>query len=561
MCGIVALVGSGTRISALEEMVASLGHRGPDGRGQTALGPCRLGHTRLSVIDIHGGAQPMSTSDGRYTIVFNGEIYNFRELRRELESRGHVFQTHSDTEVLLLAFREFGEATPGRLVGQFAFAIWDAREQSLFAARDRFGEKPLYFAESPGGDFIIASEIRALSAAGCIRPEIDPFAVELYRALLYVPPHRTIYRNVHTLRPAHAMTWREGNQRAWRYWQPAYSSHSISRGEAVARVRELLDQAVRRQMVADVPVGAFLSGGLDSSTIVALMTREAERPIMTFSVGFGDQIDELPFARAVAARYGTDHHELQMEIPVGEMLERMALVYDEPFADSSNIPTYLLSEFARRSVKVVLSGDGGDELFGGYDWYKPQTGQLRSLYDLFIGLRHGDAWRRHLATIGVSGERVIEELQDVYEPERTQAELDRVTDFDLRCYLPGDILVKVDRAAMAHGLETRAPFLDPDLADFVLSLTTEERFTGVLKSLLREACSELWPDAVRQRTKQGFGAPIWAWLQRDDVQALWRRVTAPASPLRSWLAQSGQGSTPQQQWTDLCLGLWLERHA
>lgn len=558
----------------------------------------------------------MTEETGRYWIVLNGEIYTYRELRRDLEKRGRRFRTQSDTEVLLRAYQEYGEDVLAHLNGQFAFAIWDQVEQRLFAARDRLGEKPLYWACSDQGHLLLASEIKALLASGLVPPRIDRISVDAYLALLYVPPDRTIYENVYTLPPAHALSWQRGQWRQWSYWRPAYSMQQISDPrEAIERLRFLVAQAVRRQMVADVPVGAFLSGGLDSSTIVALMARQTDRPVVTFSVGFGDLINELPYARAVADTYHTDHHEIQMEVPVGELLERMAETYDEPFADSSNIPTYLMAGFARRHVKVVLSGDGGDELFGGYEWYLPLIADnnvradaaiasllkvsalawrvlakagfpVRSQRDAAVHAyrtvsnkrRYPDLWDRHLALVtvfnteersaswnGGAPRETDAVIREIYGPEPIVEGMDRATDFDVRCYLPGDILVKVDRAAMAHGLETRAPLLDVDLVEFVLSLPNHLRFRdGALKYLLREACRDLWPEVVRNRSKQGFGAPLWDWIRRPDVQALIRRVCTPNSPLRTLLPGVRfpfQHLNPQQVWTMLCLGLWLEKRA
>jgi asparagine synthase (glutamine-hydrolysing) len=267
----------------------------------------------------------------------------------------------------------------------FAFALWDTREKRLFAARDLFGEKPLYYAAGDGGFFLVASEIKALLASGFVAPRLDISTVDAYLALGYVPPDRTIYSNIYTLPPAHYLCWKDGIYKITRYWQPILNVQPITLHDAIERTRGLLNQAVTRQMVADVPVGAFLSGGLDSSTIVALMQMQSDRPVKTFSVGFGDHINELPFARAVANKYGTEHHEIDLGTPdVAQMLLRMAEVYDEPFADTSNIPTYLISEFARKHVKVVLSGDGGDELFGGYSWTYPMLVQSEKVPESIV---------------------------------------------------------------------------------------------------------------------------------------------------------------------------------
>ncbi len=569
MCGIaVILPGSAveTPAFAIDRMAAALLHRGPDAQACVRLAGCQLGHTRLSIVDLEGGAQPMTDAEGRFHVVFNGEIYNHRELRKELEGLGARFRTRSDTEVLLHAYRYLGRQMLLRLNGAFAFAIWDTINRELFVARDRFGEKPLYRATAPGGQVVLASEIKSILASGLIEPRIDLASIDAYLGLYYVPPDRTIYENVQAFPPAHAAVFRQDAREQWQYWKPAYSHNEMGETEAVARVRHLLDRAVQRQTLADVPVGAFLSGGLDSTTIVALMCGHAARPVQTYAVGFGELIDELPFARAAAEQYATDHHEIQMNIDVPDMLGRMMNGYDEPFGDSSNIPTYLVAEYARRHVKVVLSGDGGDEIFGGYAWYENfmQAG-VES---------HADVFDRHLASSTALsddrsrlwGPRGPQHARDLvarrYRPGKSANGPDRATAFDIACYLPGDILVKVDRAAMAHGLETRAPFLDTELADFVLGLPWQMRFRdGTLKHLLRAACGHLWPEAIRARGKQGFGAPVRDWLNQPGVAALWERVTLRDSALSALLPgvpEVANELRPQRRWSLMCLGLWLE---
>lgn len=620
MCGIAAIIKSAgvPPQGAIDRMARRLDHRGPDAAGSIRLDGCDLGHTRLSIIDLAGGQQPMPDDTRRFWVVFNGEIYNYRELRRTLESHRWTFRTQSDTEVLLRAYQQWGEECASRLNGQFAFVVWDTAERTAMAARDRMGEKPLYWMNTSDGGVVVASEIKSLLASGLARAKIDPLAIDAYLALGYIPPDRTVYENIHTLEPGGAMAWRDGRIRRWKYWEPNYSTNAqVDSVEAVKEIRRLLAQAVGRQMVADVPVGAFLSGGLDSSTIVALMTQHTSRSVTTFSVGFGDLVNELPYARAVAEAYQTDHHELQMDVALDELLQRMADVYDEPFADSSNIPTYLMSGFAARSVKVALAGDGGDEIFGGYSWYVhllrgAPDGPMASLasrrlraYVLRamakVGAPVGDRrdaavracsglvrqfpelWDRHLAWAtlvnrdrsalwGGRAPGAAASLRRQFFPGPHVRGMDRATDFDVRCYLPGDILVKVDRAAMAHGLEVRAPFLDAELVEFVLGLPWRLRFKGdELKPLLKEACGGLWPRELRGRAKQGFGGPISHWVRRPEVVHLMRRVTAPHSPLTSMLPGAAAAVSldlpeltweeAQFRWSVLCLGLWLERHA
>jgi len=606
MCGIAAIVGRELTPAhpGIEAMVAALAHRGPDADGIARLDGCHLGHARLSILDLAGGAQPM-TYAGRYWITFNGEIYNHAELRDELIRLGHRFATRSDTEVILAAYAQWGEACLDRLRGMWAFAIWDARERALFASRDLFGEKPLYYGQTPERTLLFASEIKSLLASGALTPRLDRSAVDAFLALGYVPPHRTIYTEIRTLPPGHWMTWRDGRARVVRYWRPGLAPEPMDIGEAAEALRARVDVAVRRQMTADVPVGAFLSGGHDSSTIVALMGQHSTRPVQTFSVGFGRWIDERPYARAVAKQYGTEHHEVDLGAPdVGALLERMARVYDEPFMDPSHIPTYVLSQFARKHVKVALTGDGADELYGGYAWYpllalsatvpasaivwfllratsRLLSDRYRSLstYSRAMGMavRWPDAWRRYVRYRQVfadSERRTLWAGNDVgvrsfptgyFQPTDDVAGFNRALHFDLAAFLPGDILVKVDRAAMAHGLETRAPFLDRELVEFALSLPAnlkvDEQQT---KILFKKALAPLWPEAIRSRPKQGFAGPFAPWLQRPDVQQLLQRVFSVGSPLRRLLPNAEwrrASMSPQWTWCLLTLGLWLECYA
>lgn len=607
MCGISAIIGDypGSPSDSIEAMVAALRHRGPDAQSYRQLRGAQLGHARLSIIDLAGGDQPMADATGRYWIVFNGELYNYRELRAELERGGLTFRTRSDTEVIVNAYRTWGAACLDRFRGMYAFVVWDDVERRLFAARDIFGEKPLYYARAPDGALLIASEIRAIAASGRIAPALDAGAADAYLCFGYVPPDRTIYANVYTLPPGHYFELgRLGDVRPVRYWRPVFETRPISTGEAEERLRTLLDQAVRRQMVADVPVGAFLSGGHDSSTIVALMARHAPQRVKTFSVGFGAWINELPYARAVADLYDTEHHDIDLGTPpVAELLERMAAVYDEPFMDPSHIPTYLISEYARRHVKVVLTGDGADELFGGYAWYPllaastQVSGALlpwllsrsvsRLLGDRVVPLaRHSrarglarrwpDAWSRYANFRSGMSEAERGALwfdsrrrgptfpPDYYRPDDDVRGMDRVLYFDLLSFLPGDILVKVDRAAMAHGLETRAPFLDRDVVEFALSLPSTLKVTPEqTKVLFKSALGRFWPPTLWKRGKQGFAAPYQVWLGRDDVQALVRRVFARGSPLQHLLPGIPAEIARERSyrtWNLLSLGLWLERN-
>ena len=599
MCGIAVVCGPGR--AAVGEMTLRLLHRGPDAHDSRTLGDCALGHTRLSIIDLTTGAQPMSDIEGRYWISFNGEIYNYPELRADLVNRGRVFRTHSDTEVLLAGYAEWGAGLLDRLRGMFALAIWDSQREELFAARDLFGEKPLYYAASPAGELVIASEIKAIRASGLIETSINRSAVDAFLTLGYIPPDRTIYSEIETLPPASYLIWRDRKATVRSYWQPRFDVNRISLDDAAERLRELLQQAVRRQMIADVPVGAFLSGGLDSSTIVALMTEHSREPVRTFSVGFGSMINELPYARMVANRYGTEHHEVDLGEPdVATLIQRMTDVYDEPFADSSHIPTYLIAEYAQKYVKVVLSGDGGDELFGGYWWYPPlmrsekvpfallQWAVLRTAGKVLrtrnraltvrshaagLAARWDDVWTRDIMSQTVFRQNQRRRLFGStgpefdpgvsFMPDAKVSGLNRAFHFDLTSYLPGDILVKVDRAAMAHGLETRAPLLDRDVVEFALSLPPDLKVRGnETKVVLKEAAKQYWPRELWNRPKQGFGAPIPRWLELPAMQALQDRVFRPGSPLRQLLPGLPEKNHPRdyKTWVLLTLGLWLEKH-
>ncbi|MBN1816609.1 MAG: asparagine synthase (glutamine-hydrolyzing) [Sedimentisphaerales bacterium] len=606
MCGICAIFHADAveTEDSIQKMVAVLRHRGPDATGIRTFLKGGLGHTRLRIIDLQSGDQPMEDPTGRYWITFNGEIYNYRRIRAELALLGHTFRTQSDTEVILASYAQWGRSCLDRFRGMFAFVIWDSRDHTVFAARDLFGEKPLYFGAERQNTLLVASEIKALIASGRIETHLDYTSVDAYLAFGYVPPDRTIYANIHTLPPGHWLFWDGEKTTIACYWRPSLNTKQRTLNAAAEEMDELLRQAVKRQMIADVPIGAFLSGGLDSSTVVALMSSWAGGSVKTFSVGFGDSIDELPYARSVSRKYATEHFEMDLGEPdVGRMLERMAQVYDEPFADTSNIPTYLISQFAREHVKVVLSGDGADELLGGYGWYiplvrsetaksslvkwilyrslsrllRPQRDELH-LNSMALGLsaRWPDMWTRnimcHMQMRPVTRRRLWKDRWDgvasyypgdYFQPAREVLGMNRAFAYDLSSYLPGDILVKVDRASMAHGLETRTPFLDRDFVEFALSLPASLKATSdQTKVLLRHVYERLWPETVQKRGKQGFGSPIDRWLTRPDVQELAREITGNGTRLKTLLP--GVTTFPEKDaytaWIILVLGLWLEKN-
>jgi asparagine synthase (glutamine-hydrolysing) len=603
MCGIAGIIAPAAAVhrQSLERMVASLRHRGPDGEGVHVFAGCALGHTRLSIVDPEGGRQPMLTPDGGLGITFNGEIYGYREIRRQLS--GYRFRTASDTELILALYRQHGAEMASRLPGMFAFALWDDRERTLVAARDRFGEKPFYYARGSDGEWIFASELKAILASGLVAPVISRRALVHYLRHGYVHPGATIYANVHVLPPAHRLIWRDGRVEVRRYWRlPPPRSEPIGMAAAATRLGHLLRQAVGRQLVADVPVGALLSGGLDSSTVVAAAA-EAATGLRTFCFDFGDpRRDERPFARAVAESCGTEHSETTLDdadaadaADLGTLLHEMTRVYDEPFGDSSNVPTYLICREVRRHRKVVLTGDGGDELLAGYDfWYRP----LRSMEQApraspwpVVGLRllaavrrrlglpawPGAALRRRHGTLARAHRALQTNLDDAALrrlglPPADAADaavydtLDEALRHDLGTYLPGDILTKVDRASMAHGLELRAPFLDVELASFCVSLPCRLKIDAAAdKLVLRQAFADRWPAAIRDRGKQGFGAPVDRWLQAPAVRALVEEyLGARTSRIYDLISYSAARSlartSPQRAWILLVLALWAESH-
>lgn len=570
MCGIAGLIDSGGRPeqSLLARMAAPLVKRGPDDEGFLRGEGVALVHRRLSIIDLEGGHQPILNEDESLAIVCNGEIYGFCELRKRLENRGHSFRTHSDNEVILHLYEEHGPDCVRQLNGMFAFAILHVRERRLFLARDRFGQKPLFYAQS-GGRFAFASGPASLAVVPWVDTGLDPSAIHDFLEYQYVPEPRSIYRGVSKFPPHSWGMWENGRLRIESYWEPAVSSGFIGCREAAREaLAESLRASVRRRLVADVPVGLFLSGGLDSSLVCSLAAEVATETVQTFSIGFPERkYDEREFAAAAARHIGTDHHFLEVRPDDFDRLERIVRDTEEPFGDSSILPTSLLSEFTRRHVTVALSGDGADELFGGYDRYRvmhlarlyaavpaalrcgirksllavlpPKTeertalGRLRRLVELsdLAGVRQ---YLRLISKLpdecrdGLYGEALAPAPADSARPRVLDAavregrvDVDAIMELDLSTYLNNDILVKVDRASMAHALEVRSPFLDPSVAELALSLPHQWKLDGRRgKRILREALGDRLPPQVVSRTKMGFGVPVARWF-RDE----WRQQT------------------------------------
>ena len=571
MCGIVGIVERDlTRTippGAVERMVRTLNHRGPDEEGSVNVPGVALAMRRLAIVDVSGGQQPFSNEDGTIHMVANGEIYNFESVKAELTAKGHRFRSRADVEVIVHAYEEWGPEFVTRIRGMFALAVWDSRTQTLLAARDRAGEKPLYYTTTSEG-LLLASEIKALLARPEVSRDLDLEALDQFLTYEYVIAPRTIFSSIRKLPAAHYLLYRQNEVSVHRYWDAAdVAVREWTDADAADALRETLQEAVRSQMMADVPVGVFLSGGVDSSAIAVLMQREtAGQRVRSFSMGFDDgSYNELPYAREMAALCGTEHIEGLVTPDVGRLFDRLVVHLDEPFADVSLFPTFLVSQMAREHVKVVLSGDGGDELFGGYDAYEAQAlaarwGTLapgiavRALDAVLDGVpptatKKGLVNKARRFVSGLAGAPAdIEQYRwmtflpastkrrlytsrfrdglinaDVYRPVRDALRraggddlLNRQLYADLCVYLADDILVKVDRMSMATSLETRAPFLDTDVMELAFSMPGHLKIRdGQRKFVLKRALAGQVPDRILHRNKEGFSIPMKNWLRRE----------------------------------------------
>jgi asparagine synthase (glutamine-hydrolysing) len=620
MCGICGVVSAerngGPDIEAVERMSGRLVHRGPDDEGLFHCGPVALAARRLSIIDLAHGHQPIANEDGSVVVIQNGEIYNYRELKRELEGRGHRFATDCDTEVLVHLYEEHGDAFAEKLRGMFAVALWDDREQRLLLARDRFGIKPLYY-RLRDGDLSFASELKAMLEQPGFSRAIDPRAMSAYLAFNSIPAPLTIFSEARKLPPGFLLSWEGGAVKLSRYARPgpvaADRVRSEPKASLAAELREVLRDSIRAHLVADVPVGVLLSGGVDSGGITALAAAESEQPLKTFSIGFEESgFDELSRARLVAQRFGTDHRELILRPDAVDLLPKLVESFDEPFGDSSAVPTYLVSELASSEVKVALSGEGGDELFGGYytyvaDLLAPRLGRLATLAsplvealpssDARVGfdykakrfaraaglppLERHHAWKEIFAPdlrgALLGGEDPGWDPVDLYREryaETGDAEpLARMQDVDLGIYLVDDLLVKTDRLSMAHSLELRVPFLDQRVAEFALGLPTALKVRGFAKKrLLRQALAPLLPREVVRGRKQGFSIPLAAWL-RGPLEPFAREILSAATLERQGCLDaaavtplldrhcSGREDLSRQLWGLMAFTLWFDRYA
>jgi asparagine synthase (glutamine-hydrolysing) len=580
MCGIVGIVERDLSRPVLPEelgrMVRMLHHRGPDDEGSVTLPGVGLGMRRLSIVDLAGGQQPFSNETDSVQLVANGEIYNFPALRQELEGLGHTFRSRSDIEVLVHAYEQWGVDFLPRLRGMFALALWDGTSRTLLAARDRAGEKPIYWTLTTRG-LLLASEVKALLVRPEVARELDPEGVDQFLTYEYVIAPRTILRGVHKLPPAHYLLYRDGQVSVHRYWDAAsVPVRAWQEDEAADALRGALDRATVSQMMADVPLGAFLSGGIDSSSIVAFMSAASLQPVNSFSIGFEDgTYNELPYAREVAELFKTNHRERTVTPNLAELFDKLIVHLDEPFADVSLFPTYLVSQLAREHVTVALSGDGGDELFGGYDAYQaqqmaarfsavgerlmpavaavaaalPPTEKKKGVVNKFKrfvqGAAHAPEDLGHYRWMVYLGARAKSRLytaalqaalneSDVYRPVRealarygADEGLNRQLYTDLSLYLADDILVKVDRMSMATSLETRAPFLDADVMELAFSMPGDFKIRGgERKWILKRAMRAVLPERILTRKKEGFSIPMKNWLRRD-LQPLMRELLSP----------------------------------
>jgi len=620
MCGIAGKIYFDRERSVssqeLRAMASTRVHRGPDGEGVWFNENAGLAHRRLAIIDLRNVAsQPMCNEDWSVWITFNGEIYNFQELRQELEKRGHIFRTSSDTEVIIHAYEEYGRGCLEKLRGMFAFAIWDGRSRILFLARDRVGKKPLFYFMGQDS-FLFASEIKALLTDDTVPREPDPVAIDHFLALGYIPGPGSAFLGIRKLPAAHWMEVRAGRIETGCYWKLCYTpKRKISMADAISELNWRLAESVRLRLVSDVPLGAFLSGGVDSSAVVIHMAEAMDRPVRTFSVGFGDaSFDERPFARQLAERYETDHTELVVDAPVTDILSRLVWHYDEPFGDSSAVPSYAIAELTRQHVTVVLNGDGADETFAGYDWYKMdrfiQRGEILPLRlrQRFAALTQGlsangdkkaTAWKiaRLAEVLALPSSRRYAQWTEHFGPQARQRLysptfketvkesnpdnlfalafaqsdaddwLDTVLDADVNLYLADDLLVKMDRATMSHSLEARSPFLDHVLMEFVASLPVAfKQAWGEKKRILKAALRGRVPDELLNRPKMGFSVPLAEWFRNHlremahdvllSARALQRGYFEPVEIRRLLHEHTTQREQGTRLWDLLMLELW-----
>ena len=623
MCGICGVIArTHADLDAIAEaQVATMHHRGPDSHGTFRAPYGAISQNRLSIIDLVTGDPPITNEDGTSAVVLNGEIYNFQDLRPGLIERGHRFSSHGDTEVIVHLAEELAPADLARaLDGMFAFAVWDGRRERLILGRDRLGKKPLYYTFD-GSRLVFGSEIKAIFADSDVSRRLDPEAIPAYLTFGYVPTPRTFFEGVRALPPGHVLVYEPGGEPVVeRYWEPPLADVNagphleLSLDEAARRVRGTLEEAVRRRLVSDVPLGAFLSGGIDSSAVVGVMAGQVDRPVETFTIGFDDRdgFDERPYARRIAERHRTAHHEYVVHPDAVDLVERLVWHHDQPFGDSSAVPTFLLSEVTRGEVTVALSGDGGDELFAGYERFaagllarrfhglpRPLRRTIRASAELLpAGSLRGraaslqrfarvaelglpDAYRSWISYIqdaerdallnGAGSNWATEDYRAIWRGSDGAEPLDRLLDLNLRTYLLDDLLVKADRMSMAHGLEVRSPFLDPALLGLTTHLEPPLKLRGVkLKRVLKAAVADLVPDDILNRPKRGFGVPLDRWFREDLRSYVGATLGADDARVKEHLEpaavdsilathDSGQRNHGHALWTLLTLEVFLRK--
>lgn len=623
MCGIVGFVSETRQAdrSVLERMNCAIAHRGPDEDGFFVDGAAALAMRRLAIIDLAGGRQPIHNEDRSKWIVFNGEIYNFPEIRDGLEKRGHRLYTKSDTETIIHLYDEYGADCIDHLRGMFAFAIWDTADKSLFLARDRVGKKPLLYSHQANGDLIFGSEFRALLEHPAISREVDPAAIDNYLSFQCVPAPQTAFAQIRKLEPGHWLRWRDGRIETKRYWLPQFSEKiKISENEAIEETTRQLREATRMRLISEVPLGAFLSGGVDSSIVVALMAEASEKPVKTFSIGFEEEdFSELKYAKRVAEHVGAEYNEFIVRPNALDVLPLLVEHYGEPYADSSAIPTYYVAKETRRHVTVALNGDGGDESFAGYERYAamklagryqqipgilrkpfiekaisllpsselkrsrvrdlkrfiraaelPKTERYLRWVSAFDGPAKADIYTTAFAA-ETNGRNAAHVLDTWFEKANGSGILDAVLLTDQMTYLPNDLLVKVDIATMANSLEARSPLLDHKVIEFAASLPADLKMRGLqTKSLLKKVAARLVPRDVVYRRKMGFGVPIGKWF-RGEMKDFVKEILLSESSLKRGIIKpeiiqkyvsehtEAERDHSFQLWTFLMMELWFQK--